>query len=52
MLPKALQYRQSRASLYESDAPEGEVPEYVPWTSTGGDHGIRTLLLKQVSSRY
>nr|XP_022333914.1 nuclear pore complex protein Nup133-like [Crassostrea virginica] len=47
MLHKALQFRQSRASLYESDAPEGEVPEYVPWTSTGGDHGIRTLLLKQ-----
>ncbi|XP_056022353.1 nuclear pore complex protein Nup133-like isoform X3 [Ostrea edulis] len=47
ILHKALQYRQTKSSMYDCEAPPGEVPEYVPWTSTSGDHGIRTFLLKQ-----
>ncbi|XP_062580691.1 nuclear pore complex protein Nup133-like isoform X2 [Saccostrea cucullata] len=49
MLHKALQYRQTKSTMYECEAPQGDVPEYIPWTSTGGDHGIRTFLVKQFS---
>ncbi|XP_075718631.1 nuclear pore complex protein Nup133 [Rhinoderma darwinii] len=43
MLHAAFQYRQNKASLYNSDHTEKE-PEYIPWTATGG---IRTVIRRQ-----
>lgn len=50
MLHKALQYCQTKSAMYDCEAPEEENPEYIPWTSTGGDRGVRTLLLKQFNT--
>ncbi|XP_068258268.1 nuclear pore complex protein Nup133 isoform X2 [Nyctibius grandis] len=44
MLQAACQYRQSRASLYETgELPERE-PEYIPWTASSG---LRTTIIRQ-----
>ncbi|XP_076463530.1 nuclear pore complex protein Nup133-like [Babylonia areolata] len=46
----ALVYRQTKASAYETPADaEGSMPEYIPWTSTSGPSGIRTILSKQIT---
>ncbi|XP_055957282.1 nuclear pore complex protein Nup133 [Patella vulgata] len=49
MLTSALQYRQSKAETYTSPTMIGLQQEYIPWTSTGGARGLRTLLLKQIN---
>lgn len=47
MLHAALQHRQTHAATYQSGAELQPQPEYIPWTSTSGPSGIRTLLTKQ-----
>ncbi|KAL5008238.1 hypothetical protein ScPMuIL_013819 [Solemya velum] len=49
MLHGALQYRQSKAHVYQNETENSFEPEYIPWTSAGGPRGIRTILLKQYS---
>uniref|UniRef100_A0A3B4DZX2 Nuclear pore complex protein Nup133 n=1 Tax=Pygocentrus nattereri TaxID=42514 RepID=A0A3B4DZX2_PYGNA len=47
MLQAAVQYRETKASLYraaENAAPE---PEYIPWTASGGVGGVRTVIARQ-----
>ena len=44
MIQRAIQYRHSKATVYPAD----RVLEFIPWTSTGGDRGARTILFKQV----
>uniref|UniRef100_A0A4W4GJP4 Nucleoporin Nup133/Nup155-like C-terminal domain-containing protein n=1 Tax=Electrophorus electricus TaxID=8005 RepID=A0A4W4GJP4_ELEEL len=47
MLQTAVQYRETKASLYraaENTAPE---PEYIPWTASGGVGGVRTVIARQ-----
>jgi hypothetical protein len=46
MFNKALQYRQNKFTVYQSAVQQ--TFEYIPWTSTFGERGIRTLLIKQV----
>lgn len=46
MFDQALQYRQNKVGVYQSYGPE--ILEYTPWTSTSGERGIRTILIKQV----
>ncbi|CAC5366026.1 NUP133 [Mytilus coruscus] len=50
MFDKALQYRQNKVSVYQSYVPE--TLEYTPWTSTSGERGIRTILIKQYTKTY
>ncbi|KAK3092820.1 hypothetical protein FSP39_007562 [Pinctada imbricata] len=47
MFHKALQHRQSKTQMYDPGTQATECPEYIPWTSTSGDKGARTILLKQ-----
>ncbi|PVD32345.1 hypothetical protein C0Q70_07778 [Pomacea canaliculata] len=50
MVTAALVYRQSHAEVYQGPEDENRImPEYVPWTSTSGSNGLRTILSKQVS---
>lgn len=48
MLHAALQYRQRKADVFKASLDLHPLPEYIPWTSTAGRTGIRTLLRKQV----
>lgn len=49
MVTAALVYRQSHAEVYQGPEDENRImPEYVPWTSTSGSNGLRTILSKQV----
>lgn len=48
MLHAAIGYRQSKASLYGAGLELTQTPEYMPWTSTSGTSGVRTLIHKQV----
>ncbi|XP_041351939.1 nuclear pore complex protein Nup133-like [Gigantopelta aegis] len=47
VLSSALQYRQCKAAVFQSEADELSDFEYIPWTSSGGSKGIRTLISKQ-----
>lgn len=47
MLHAALQYRQNKASVYQTGQELNPPPEYITWTSESGPSGIRTLLTKQ-----
>ncbi|XP_051559907.1 nuclear pore complex protein Nup133 [Myxocyprinus asiaticus] len=46
-LQTAVQYRETKASLYR--APESSSPEleYIPWTASGGVGGVRTIIARQ-----
>ncbi|XP_052770068.1 nuclear pore complex protein Nup133-like [Mya arenaria] len=48
MLHAALQYRQSKADIYQTGPVKEPLPEYVPWTASTGSSGTRTLLVKQL----
>ena len=48
MLHAALQYRLSKSNIYQAETQLEREPEYIPWTSTTGNQGIRDLLRKQV----
>ncbi|KAH3854402.1 hypothetical protein DPMN_096944, partial [Dreissena polymorpha] len=48
MLHAALQHRENRFSLYSSARDLKPRPEFIPWTSTTGTSGTRTILLKQI----
>jgi hypothetical protein len=50
MLLGALQYRQAKAHVYQSDTDVAVETEYIPWTSSGSARGIRTMLFKQVTN--
>ena len=52
MLHAALQYRLNRANVYQAETQLEKAPEYIPWTSTTGNQGIRDLLRKQVNIAF
>lgn len=45
-LQAVVQFRQTNTHLYEASQSESQV-EYLPWTSTEGVSGLRTILIKQ-----
>ncbi|CAH7044527.1 nuclear pore complex protein Nup133 [Phodopus roborovskii] len=47
MLQAATHYRLNKSSMYSREEPQGEEPEYVPWTATSGPSGIRTAIMRQ-----
>lgn len=52
MLHAAALYRQTKADVYQSGVELNPLPEYIPWTSSSGNSGLRTLIHKQVLSNY
>ncbi|KAM9454415.1 nuclear pore complex protein Nup133 [Clarias gariepinus] len=47
MLQAAVQYRESKASLYRAAEGAAAEPEYIPWTASGGVGGVRTVISRQ-----
>ncbi|XP_060607513.1 nuclear pore complex protein Nup133-like [Ruditapes philippinarum] len=47
MLHAAIDYRQSKALSYGTGMELTRTPEFMPWTSTSGTSGVRTLIHKQ-----
>lgn len=47
MLHAAVLYRQTKAGVYQAGAELVPQPEYVPWTSSSGSSGVRTVIHKQ-----
>ncbi|XP_076851304.1 nuclear pore complex protein Nup133 [Brachyhypopomus gauderio] len=47
MLQTAVQYRETKASLYRASENAGPEPEYIPWTASGGVGGVRTVIARQ-----
>ncbi|KAK7104815.1 nuclear pore complex protein Nup133-like [Littorina saxatilis] len=50
MVSAALVYRQTKADDYQLQDDQMErMPEYIPWTSTSGARGMRTVLSRQIT---
>nr|XP_057931322.1 nuclear pore complex protein Nup133 isoform X2 [Doryrhamphus excisus] len=47
MLHAALQYRETKASVYRASENAAAEPEYMPWTALGGVGGVRTFISRQ-----
>uniref|UniRef100_H3CLD1 Nuclear pore complex protein Nup133 n=1 Tax=Tetraodon nigroviridis TaxID=99883 RepID=H3CLD1_TETNG len=47
VLQAAVQYRETRASLYRPAEKAAAEPEYIPWTASGGVGGVRTVIFRQ-----
>ncbi|XP_054634991.1 nuclear pore complex protein Nup133 [Dunckerocampus dactyliophorus] len=47
MLHAALQYRETKASVYRASENAAAEPEYIPWTALGGVGGVRTFISRQ-----
>ncbi|KAI4880083.1 hypothetical protein NFI96_025378 [Prochilodus magdalenae] len=47
MLQAAVQYRETKASLYRAAEGAAAEPEYIPWTASGGVGGVRTVIARQ-----
>lgn len=50
MVSAALVYRQTKVDNYQVvKGTRAPIPEYIPWTATSGEKGLRTILTKQAS---
>ncbi|XP_037546551.1 nuclear pore complex protein Nup133 [Nematolebias whitei] len=47
MLQAAVQYRETKASMYRPSENAPAEPEYIPWTASGGVGGVRTIISRQ-----
>lgn len=47
VLQTAVQYRETKASLYRPAEKAAAEPEYIPWTASGGVGGVRPVISRQ-----
>lgn len=48
MIYAANHYRLGQTAIYDSNVPVSRKPEFVPWTSSTGPRGVRSVIRKQV----